>query len=338
MFQINLNEASEGTSKVPKYQQIVNWVIEAIENKKLKVGDKIPSVNQVSESTGYAKKTVVQAFDQLKEAGIISSVQYQGYFVASSNTFYKHNIFMFFNRLTAYKEGIYESIKKSLDGKGVVDVFFHNDNPEVFDAVLEQSSGKYSEYIIMPMGDPSISKSIEKLPEDKVYLLDLGYKDWGKKFPSVCQYFEEDIYECLNEHLEKIKKYDKLILVSELYLYNTRHTRRGFKRFCEENGFENEVTFSMEEKTPSAGELYILMEDKDLVKLVKDVKASPLVLGKDIGIISYNDIPFKEVVGDGISTISTDFSKMGEDMADLIINRKKDHLRNPCRLIVRESF
>ena len=338
MFQITFNGASNESTGIPKYQQIVNYVIDAIDNKKLKIGDKVPSVNQVSETTGFAKKTVVQAFEQLKEAGILSSVQYQGYFVSSSKTNSRHNIFLLLNRLTAYKEEIYESIKNSLGENGVVDIFFHHDRPEIFDTLIEQSVGKYTEYVVVPMGDPSINSSIEKLPQDKIYLLDLGYKDWGLKYPSVCQYFEEDIYDCLKRQLEKIKKYRKLILVSELYLYNTRHTRKGFKRFCEENGFESEVIFSLEGREPSAGELYIVMDDKDLVYLVKVAKKLPIEIGKDLGIISYNDMPIKEIVNNGISTISTDFGRMGKDIVDLILHRKKEHLRNPCSLIDRNSF
>ena len=82
----------------------------------------------------------------------------------------------------------------------------------------------------------------------------------------------------------------------------------------------------------------MVMDDKDLVRLVKGAKAKSLDLGKDLGIISYNDMPIKEVVDNGISTISTDFERMGKDVVDLILNRKKEHLRNPCRLIDRNSF
>src|ERR1044072_2180556 len=96
--------ALDHTSAEPKYQQVVNIIKRAIDKDELKLGDKIPSVNEVAESTGIAKKTVVQAFEQLKQAGVISAVKYKGYFVASDNTHSKHNIFVLFNHLTAYKE------------------------------------------------------------------------------------------------------------------------------------------------------------------------------------------------------------------------------------------
>ena len=63
-----------------------------------------------------------------------------------------------------------------------------------------------------------------------------------------------------------------------------------------------------------------------------------LKLGKDIGIISYNDIPIKEIVANGITTISTDFAKMGADVIHLILKKKKLQLKNPCRLVERASF
>jgi DNA-binding transcriptional regulator YhcF (GntR family) len=327
------------TSAEPKYQQVMNSIIKAIDNNELKVGDKLASVNEVSESTGIAKKTVVQAFEQLKKAGIIHSVQYKGYFVASRNTQSKHNIFVLFNNLSAYKEEIYECIKDSLGHQGVVDIFFHHDNTIVFDTLIEKSAGRYTEYVVMPIKDQEIEKSLQLLPRDKVYILDLGYADFGQQYPSVCQYFEEDIYDALKQGLPKMKKYQKLILVmGSVSKYNTVYTEKGFMRFCKEFGFRNESIEHIKDRKPQKGELYIVVDDADLVKLVKLTIESSLKLGKDIGIISYNEIPFKEIVANGIATISTDFGQMGKNIIDMIINKRKDHVRNPCRLIDRKSF
>jgi DNA-binding transcriptional regulator YhcF (GntR family) len=327
-------------SSVPKYQQIVNSIINAIDENYLKVGDKLPSVNEVSEYTGLANKTIVQAFDQLKQIGVVSSVQYKGYFVSSSNTQSKHNIFLLFNSLTAYKEQIYESIKESLNNKGVVDIFFHHNDMEIFNTLIEQSAGKYTEYIIMPIDDPAKNEALQKLPQDKIYIIDLGYKDLGAKYPSVCQYFDEDIYNVLKEGLERAKKYNKLILVlgpstSKRLLQNIQ---TGFVKFCEENAFEWEVILQVRNREPIAGELYILLNDQDLVQLVKKVSSLALNLGSDIGILSYNEIPFKEITANGIATISTDFTQMGKEITRLILNKDREHIKNPCRLISRNSF
>ena len=41
----------------------------------------------------------------------------------------------------------------------------------------------------------------------------LGYADLGKQYPSVCQFFEEDMYEALKLGAKKLRKYAKIILV-----------------------------------------------------------------------------------------------------------------------------
>jgi DNA-binding LacI/PurR family transcriptional regulator len=226
-----------------------------------------------------------------------------------------------------------------LGAKGIVDIYFHHDNVNVFDTLVEKSVGRYTEYIIMPINSKEIDKSLQMIPQDKVYILDLGYTDFGHKYPSVCQYFEDDIYESLQQGIHKIKKYEKLILVTGSFSkFNTLHTERGFKKFCKEFHFKQECIEHIKSRKPKKGELYIVVEDSDLVQLVKKTIESSLKLGKDIGIISYNEIPFKEIVANGIATISTDFEQMGKNIIDIILHKKKDHLRNPCRLIDRSSF
>lgn len=61
-------------------------------------------------------------------------------------------------------------------------------------------------------------------------------------------------------------------------------------------------------------------------------------LGKDIGIISYNDTPPKEVVINGRATISTDFNAMGKTLANMVLNNINNKIENPSSLIIRESL
>ena len=43
-------------------------------------------------------------------------------------------------------------------------------------------------------------------------------------------------------------------------------------------------------------------------------------LGKDVGVISYNDTALKQLFG--ISVVSTDFNIMGETAAKMILNKQ----------------
>ena len=67
---------------------------------------------------------------------------------------------------------------------------------------------------------------------------------------------------------------------------------------------------------------YVVIEENDLVNLVRQVRKENLTLGKDIGIISYNDTPLKDLLG--INVVSTHFKAMGETAAYLVLNNKKE--------------
>ena len=52
----------------------------------------------------------------------------------------------------------------------------------------------------------------------------------------------------------------------------------------------------------------------------------------------YQDSPFKEILAGGISVLSTKFEMMGETAAKMILQHKKDKIKNPFFLIVRPSL
>jgi DNA-binding LacI/PurR family transcriptional regulator len=68
------------------------------------------------------------------------------------------------------------------------------------------------------------------------------------------------------------------------------------------------------------------------------VPDSGISVGKDIGIISYNETPLKKFILDGITTISTDFRHMGEKAGELILSKKKQHIENPFEIRIRSSI
>ena len=74
------------------------------------------------------------------------------------------------------------------------------------------------------------------------------------------------------------------------------------------------------------------------VKIIKKIKEDNLLIAKDIGIISYNDTSLKEIVADGITTISTNFNLMGERLAQMILSNEFAQIENPNRLILRKSL
>lgn len=61
-------------SRTPKYKQIVVAIENAIVDGLLKKGDKLPSLNVIKNENSLSRDTVLTAFNELKNRGIIHSV------------------------------------------------------------------------------------------------------------------------------------------------------------------------------------------------------------------------------------------------------------------------
>lgn len=332
----NLFTISENAG-VPKYQQIVQSVIDGIEKKSLVKGDKVPSINEICMRFKLSRDTVLMAYNKLKTMGIIESVPGKGYYICSVNTNFKHKLFVLFDELNAFKENLYNSLIEGLKGKADVDLYFHHFNPKVFKSLIKDNIGSYTSYVIMPAALKNVSSMLSKLPANKVYVLDQTNDELAKLYPAVYQNFSKDIFSALDSGTDLLAKYNKLILVfpggKEPIGQKT-----GFVDFCESKNYDYEIISSLDGRQIDSGEVYIMPNDNDLVSLLKMIKKSDLKIGENIGIVSYNDTPLKEVVADGITTISTDFSKMGKSIADMVLNNKKGLIENPSMLIRRSSL
>lgn len=321
---------------VPKYRQIINSIYAAISSGELKLGDKIPSLNQICTEFELSRDTVMVAFNELKAKGIINSIPGKGYYINSIEINVDQKIFLLFDELNTFKEDLYTSFLNSLDNKSNVDIYFHHFNYQVFKNLIAESNGKYTSYVIMPATFDDTVDVISKLPKEKVYILDRQKEDLAD-YPVVYQDFEKDVYDSLIEGYDMLRKYNELIMI---FPGGKEPEGRmiGFQRFCKEKGFKSEIIRNLTNKEMKAGEVYFVPSDRNLVRLVKMAAEKNLQLGKDVGIVSFNDTVLKEVVAGGITTISTDFQLMGQTLARMIQERSTEKIRNHSALIQRNSL
>jgi DNA-binding transcriptional regulator YhcF (GntR family) len=324
------------SSSTPKYRQIVASIEESISKGLLKKGDKLPSLNEIRNKYKLSRETVITAFKELKSRGIIHSVVGKGYYVASENVAISKKIFLLFDEFNSFKEDIYNSFLANLPANTQVDIFFHHFNPKVFRNLILDSLGNYNFYVIMPANVKNPLAVIKNLPKDIVYILDQVPEELSG-YASIYQNFHDDIFNGLSEGLSKIKKYSELIF---LYDKETQPTGilRGFESFCHLNKLKNKVIKTLDGLTPKEGELYIILDDKNLIRIIKKIRNEQFVLSKNIGVISYNETMLKEIVEKGITTISTDFNLMGSTLAKIVINNEQVKIQNPSRLILRKSI
>ena len=323
-------------SHLPKYKQIISSVEVAIAENRLKRNDKLPSVNKVSLEFSISRDTVLLAYDELKKRGIIYAILGKGYYVKSVDFSYEQRFFLLFDELNIFKEDIYNSFLKAIGDKAQIDIFFHHFNIDTFRKLVNESNGNYSKYIIMPTNLPDVASIIKTLPKNDIYILDQTNNELAE-YPSVHQNFVKDIYEALLIGKQKLSKYQKLILIFPGFK-EPGGMVEGFNKFCRDSSFSNEIISSFEDRIIQKGEVYIIPSDRDLVNVLEQSKIQNLKIVDDFGIISYNDTPLKKVVENGITTISTDFTKMGTLLANMILENRKEQIENESSLILRNSL
>lgn len=321
---------------IPKYKQIIHSIEKAIEAESLSKGDQLPSVNKVCLAHGLSRDTVLLAYDELKKRGIVFAIPGKGYYIKSVEINIKHKIFLLFDELNIFKEDLYNSFIENIGKNAQVDIFFHHFNFQFFQKIIAENNGDYTKYIIMPTAFEEAHNTIKTLPVNDVYILDQTNPHLVK-YPSIYQNFVENIYDNLLKGKDKLDKYQKLILIFPGYR-EPIGMKIGFENFCTSFNFDYEIISEFKNRTIQQGEVYVIPSDRDLVSVIEKAKAQNLMIGKDYGIVSYNETPLKKIVENGITTISTDFVGMGKILAEMILKNKKVQIENQCNLIIRNSL
>ncbi|GGD04775.1 GntR family transcriptional regulator [Hyunsoonleella pacifica] len=342
---INIDE----NSRVPKYQQIVDSVITNISNGNFSIDQKIPSINRFSEEFYLSRDTVEKAYSILKERNIITSIRGKGFYISRTKLISKVNILFLINKLSNYKLRTYNHFINNIGANSHTVLHVYHCDETLFLNLLEKNKSAFDYYVIMPhfktehLKHVSFTekalKMLSKIPKDKLVVLDNVKPNLKGVLGEVYQDFENDIYEALNKVINKIKKYKKVILTypdKSVYPY-PRRILHGFRKFCVEHKLDFEILDKVyEDMILKKGDLFITIEESDLVNLVKQVREDEYTLGNDIGIISYNETQLKELLG--ITVVSTDFKVMGETAAETILNKKKTSLKVPFHIIERDSL
>lgn len=320
----------------PKYKQIILAIEQAIAQGELTKGAQLPSINSIKETHKLSRDTVLMAYNDLKNRGIIQSVVGKGYFVASEHVHIQQKIFLLFDELNSFKEDLYNAFLKELGEDIQVDIFFHHFNEKSFSKLIHDHQDDYHYYVIMPALLKNTSKAIQSIPQGKVFILDQMHSDL-KNYAAIYQDFENDIFSSLKNMTHLIEKYKRLILV-----FNPKKQpigmQKGFLKYCKMNAIPYDIVPVYEDDTIKKGDLYITPDDTSLLNIIKQMKRENLSFSKDLGIISYNETLLKEVVEGGITTISTDFKLMGTRLAQMILKNEHLQVKNPHHIIIRNSL
>ena len=328
-------------SATPKYLQLANCIIKAIQENKIKQNDVLPSINELSFEFEIARDTAEKGYKYLKKLGILGSVPGKGYFIRNTEINQSLQIFLLFNKLSAHKKIVYDALVAALGDLATIDFYIYNNDYALFKKLLARKRTDYTHYVIIPHfleGGENAHEIINAIPKDKLVLLDKVLPGVDGKYAAVYENFEQDIFKALEQALPALSKYDTLKIIFPSYTYYPEEIIKGLSHFCSEYAFSFKVVHQIRNEEIRKGDVYINVMEDDLVTLIERVMGGNLVIGTDVGIISYNETPLKKLILNGITTISTDFQLMGAKTAELILQQSTEHVAIPFYLTLRPSL
>lgn len=315
-----------------KVIQLVEFIEAAIADQTLKVGDSLPSINSLSSKYNVSRDTVFKALLNLKERGLIDSIHGKNYFISNHSS----SILLLLDEYSPFKEALYNTLLDKIPDTYKIDLWFHQYNKKLFDTIINESYGRYGKYVVMNYDNEEFSDSLSKIDKNRLLLIDFGKFD-KREYSYVCQDFDENFYKALSEYKDDFQKYKKLI-----YVLNKRHKHPlssidYFLKFCTDNGFSYEIADNSKESVQNDA-CYIVVKQTDVVNIIKQCRSEEMQMGENFGLIAYNENPFYEIIGTGISSIGINFKEMGSLIADFILTGQPVQKYLKTKIIKRASF
>ncbi|MGM0407821.1 MAG: GntR family transcriptional regulator [Bacteroidota bacterium] len=333
-------------SQIPVYKQIIDTVQELVNTEQYEKGDFLPSMNVLSKDLQISKETVKKAYSILREKGVIDSTQGKGFYV-TNNGKSKSKILLLFDKISTYKQVLYSSFTSNIGNIAEITIRLHNQDIALFEQFVEENLGEFDYYIITPHfpQQPEIQKrvlnALKKISNRKLILLDRCLDKLTGNFGAVYQDFENDIYDGLSKGVDDLKKFKKLNVISMPGSRYAPLIEKGINKFCTENKIPVKIHKNIHINNIRKQEVYLILNsqlDIELIELARAARRKGCVIGKDIGIISFNESPINEIVLNGLTVLSTDFKKMGELAAEMIKGKSFKKIKCDFQLIRRSTF
>ncbi len=323
-----------------KKEQVVQSIIREIEHGNLAKDTLLPSITSLSKTIHFSRDTIEKAYKELQDQGYIRAVPNVGNFVVGKKD-QRLKILFIFNKISSFKNLIYEGFLRTLGSNAKVDIQVHHYNLQLLNEIIDTHLGAYHYYVVMPHFDlaaplAGIQATLRKIPARQLVLLDKNVEHFNDTL-SVYQDFHGDIYHAFSSVKKLFDKYHTIEIVMSRLLNHPPEIAEGALRFGAENAKAIVHSESItEQKELQLGVCYVVTDEADLPLFIKKTREKGWTLGKDLGLIAYNETALNEILD--ITVISTQFRQMGETLAQLLLEQQTTQVKNPFVLIQRSSL
>ncbi|GAB4046051.1 GntR family transcriptional regulator [Spirosoma litoris] len=325
--------------KTPKFQQIVNGIIAQIEAGIFKPGDRLPSINETSAEYYLARATVEKAYCNLLKSGHITSLYRKGFYI-SQGKIVKRVLFLT-GTISETNRAIFKVVSEQLGKTYKVDIYAYEYQRDYLLDELEKQAGNYHYFVLMPhhLGEIcDLTDLLKKIPSDRLIFLDGSTVPSLRNCASVRFGCGDHFRAVLEANAATFRKYHTLNFVTTDNEYIPADWYSTFLDFTESHHLTGQVLDDVWEVPLQAGAAYLFADDNDLITIIQEANQKGLMVGHDVGIASFNDAPYKAVLGGGISVIQTDVAAIGRNLASIVRQNQKQTVRIPMQFIDRGSL
>ena len=336
----------EKKDKTPIYRQIHGQLAEAIRDGSLKAGQMLPSMNEMADHFGISRESVKKAYSLLCKDNLVVPRQGKGFFVADNPGNRQPDILVILDKQSIYKQTLLQSFQDKIGGKAHLTILVHNQNLDVFEYYLNTHLDNFDFYVISPHFDldkESQARAVrlmKRIPNRKLIMVDHWLKGVSGNYGVVYQDFENDAYLGLSAAADDLVRCGHLrVVIMPNSMYGSI-VLSSVKAFASERGIKLSVSRSVPD-TFEKGDIILMLNsqlDYGLTLISRNIRKSGLSVGGDIRLISYNEFSLNEIIMGGLTTISTDFEKMGSLAAEMVLSGKMSKIHNDFRMTRRHTF
>lgn len=332
---------------IPVYKQIISQVEQKIISGEYAPGYQLPSMNELAADLDISKETIKKAYAILRDKSVIEPRQGKGFYVKGLEGNRPMRIMLLFDKLSSYKQVLFQSFIDKIGDNAEVTIRIHNQNLDVFEFFIDEDVDNFDYYVVAPhfpidvQSQKRMLRLLKRIPNRKLILVDRNLPDLPGNYGSVYQDFSSDLSCALKEGLEELRRFARVnVVIMPNSLYSSQIIL-DVEKFSEIYNIQVEYHHGVTENIVRPNEVYLMINSQletGILEFSRITKRLGLTIGGDISVISYNDSPMNEIILNGLTAVSTDFKQMGEVAAQMILDRNLSKVKCDFHLIRRGTF
>jgi len=277
----------------------------------------------------------------------VEASQGKGIYIRHPENRETKRVLVLFDKLSTYKEITFNTMTAKIGKQAKITILLHNQSVELLKYYLDENLDKYDYYVISPHfpldreTHRQVVKQLIMVPFRKLIMIDHWVNEIQGAYGVAYQDYDNNISECLEKVKEEIKAFRQMNVITLPSSLYHEAISQSVLRFCKKNNIQVTFHSKVSKEMLHPQELYLLLNgqlDSELNELAKLSNKKNLQIGKDIGIISYNESPINELVLGGLTTVSVDFAQMGKLAAQMIVQDTMKKVKCDFKLIRRATF